>query len=213
MPEKNRINPRCVRFSRKCEFVLWKLFVSGLESPFVCGDDVRSDFGDPLVIGFPFSLAAPFNFASATILGSVSGKQKYKYSVSVTIKNSENPAAVANGFAFTLLIVLSHAPNAGPNVKLMLKHMPTSAMVEPLFFSSETSVAMAIASCTLPSESPPTMRESRKVRKSEAHTQRRTLRTLPSMLQRRALRRPYLSEREPMRGEAIAWSRLYPYPY
>lgn len=66
--------------------------------------------------------------------------------VSVTIKKSENPAAVANGFALTELIVLNQAPNAGPNVKLILKHMPTRAIVELRCVSSEISVAIAIAS-------------------------------------------------------------------
>lgn len=124
------------------------------------------------------------------------------------MRNSENPAAVAKGFAATVLIELSHAPRAGPNVKLTLKHIPTSAMVAPLCFSSDTSVAMAIASWTFPSDSPPTTRERRKVRKSVAQTQRRTLRMLPAMLKRRAVRRPYLSETVPITGEAMAWRRL-----
>jgi hypothetical protein len=67
---------------------------------------------------------------------------------------------------------------------------------------------MAIASWTFPSDSPPTTRERRNVRKSVAQTQRRTLRMLPTMLVRRAVRRPYLSERLPMMGEARAWRRL-----
>jgi hypothetical protein len=163
------------------------------------------------VVGFeiPFGAAgAPFSFAEATLLGKVSGRLKYKYIVSVTIKNSENPAAVAKGFAFTELIVLNQAPNAGPNVKLILKHIPTSAIVDPLCFSSEMSVAIAIASWTLPSESPPTMRERRKVRKSVAHTQRRTLRMLPVILKSRAVLRPYLSESVPITGDAMACRRL-----
>ncbi len=65
-----------------------------------------------------------------------------------------------------------------------------------------------MASWTLPSESPPTIRERRKVRKSVAHTHSRTLRMLPAMLKRRAVRRPYRSERVPITGEAIAWRRL-----
>jgi hypothetical protein len=142
------------------------------------------------------------------LLGKVSGRLRYKYIVSVTIKNREKPAAVAKGFAFTELMVLNQAPNAGPNVKLILKQIPTSAIVAPLCFSSEISVAIAIASWTLPSESPPTMRERRKVEKSVAHTQRRTLRMLPAMLKRRAVLRPYLSESVPITGDAIAWRRL-----
>lgn len=124
------------------------------------------------------------------------------------MRKSENPAAVAKGFAATVLIVLSHAPRAGPNVKLMLKHMPTNAIVAPRCFSSDTSVAIAIANWTFPSDSPPTTLERRKVRKSVAQTQRSTLRMLPPMLKRRAVRRPYLSERVPMMGEAKAWRRL-----
>lgn len=52
------------------------------------------------------------------------------------------------------------------------------------------------------------MRERRKVRKSEARSQRRTERILPLMLVRRAVRRPYLSERVPIIGDAAAWRRL-----
>ena len=33
------------------------------------------------------------------------------------MRNKEKPAAVANGFAATVLIVLRYAPKAGPNVK------------------------------------------------------------------------------------------------
>jgi hypothetical protein len=47
------------------------------------------------------------------------------------------------------------------------------------------------------------------VRKSVAMTQRRTLSMLPTMLKSRAVRRPYLSERDPMTGEARACRRLY----
>ena len=95
----------------------------------------------------PFVAAGtPLSLALATLLGKVSGSAKYRYIVSVTIKNSENPAAVAKGLAFTLLMVLNHAPSAGPKVKLILKHMPTNAIVAPLCFSSEISVAIAMAS-------------------------------------------------------------------
>ncbi len=126
----------------------------------------------------------------------------------MTIRNSETPAAVANGLAATVATVLSQAPRAGPKVKAMEKHAPMRAMVEPRLLASEMSVAMAVASCTLPSESPPTMREARKVRKSTATTQSRTERMFPTMLASRAVRRPYLSERRPMIGDAMAWRRL-----
>jgi hypothetical protein len=126
----------------------------------------------------------------------------------VAIRNSEKPAAVANGFAFTLLMVLNHAPSAGPNVKEMLKHIPTNAIVAPRCFSSDISVAIAIASWTLPSDNPPTMRERRNVRKSVAQTQRRTERILPDMLKRRAVRLPYLSDKVPITGEAAACRSL-----
>ena len=106
------------------------------------------------------------------------------------MRNKLNPAAVANGFAATVEIELNHAPSAGPNVKLILKHMPTSAIVAPRCFSSDISVAIAMASWTLPSERPPTTRERRKVRKSVATTQRSTESMLPAMLKRRAVRRP-----------------------
>lgn len=206
MPEKKRINPRCVRLSRKCEFVR-TCFPATLgvvdDTILACVADRVVGLVDPFV-----AVGAPFNFADATLLGKVSGRHRYKYIVSVTIKKSENPAAVAKGFALTELMVLNHAPKAGPNVKLILKHMPTNAIVAPLCFSSEMSVAIAMASWTFPSERPPTTRERRKVLKSVAQTQRRTLSILPVMLQRRAVRRPYLSDRAPIMGDAKACRRL-----
>lgn len=144
MPEKKRIKLRWVRLSRKCEFVrtcfLGRLGVEE-ETILACVADRVVDLVEPLV-----AAGAPFNFADATLLGRVSGRHKYRYIVSVTIKKSEKPAAVANGFALTELMVLNHAPKAGPNVKLILKHMPTNAIVAPLCFSSEISVAIAMAS-------------------------------------------------------------------
>lgn len=180
IPEKNRMNPKWVKLRMKWEFVrLTLLLALGVVAERVVG------------LAVPFvATGVPLSLADATLLGNVSGRHKYKYIVSVTTKNSEKPAAVANGFAFTELMVLSQAPSAGPNVKLMLKHIPTSAIVEPRCFSSEISVAIDVASWTLPSERPPTMRERRKVRKSVAQTQRRTLRIFPDMLQRRAVLRP-----------------------
>ena len=125
--------------------------------------------------------------------------------VSETIKNREKPAAIANGFLSMTCRVDRYAPSAGPKVKAMLKHTPTSAMVEPLWLSSLMSVAMAMASCTLPSLSPPTTRLARKVRKSVAATQSATLKMLPTMDHRRAVRLPYLSESVPIKGDATAW--------
>jgi hypothetical protein len=123
------------------------------------------------------------------------------------MRNSENPAAVANGLAATVVICASAAPNAGPNVKATLKHAPTSAIVEPRCVSSLMSVAIAMASCIFPSLSPPTTLLSRKVRKSVAAHHNATLAIFPPMLQRRAVLLPYLSDARPMMGEAKAWRR------
>jgi len=139
--------------------------------------------------------------------GLVSGNRKYRYSVSTTIKNKEKPAAVAKGFAATTVTLARAAPRAGPKVNATLKHAPTNAMVEPRWLSSLMSVAMAVASCTLPSLSPPTTRLSRKVRKSTATHQSATLAIFPHMLQSRAVLRPYLSEAIPIIGLAMACSR------
>jgi hypothetical protein len=131
MPLKNKRNPRWVKFNRKWLFVLWRLFVSVEEEEI--GVACVGFEGD-LVSGFvaPFvAVGAPANFASATLLGNVSGRQKYRYKVSTTTKNSEKPAVVPNGFAATISIVLNHAPSAGPNVNAMLKQIPTNAIVEP----------------------------------------------------------------------------------
>ena len=127
--------------------------------------------------------------------------------VSTTIRNRENAAAVANGFAATVLTLASAAPSAGPKVKAMLKHAPTSAIVAPRCCSSLISAAMAVASCTFPSLSPPTTRLAKNVRKSVAATHSATDAMLPAMLHRRAVRRPYLSERRPINGEARAWRK------
>lgn len=123
------------------------------------------------------------------------------------MRKSEKPAAVANGFAATVVICASAAPSAGPNVKATLKHAPTSAIVEPRCVSSLMSVAMAMASWTLPSLSPPTILLSRNVRKSVAAHHSATLAMLPPILQRRAVRLPYLSDARPMIGDANACSR------
>src|SRR6187402_3528497 len=151
IPEKKRMKVRWVRLRRKCELVrMWfPPTLVGSEDSLDCVVVAERVVG--LVVPF-VAVGTPLSFADATLLGSVSGKHRYRYIVSVTIKNSENPAAVANGFAFTELMVLNHAPNAGPNVKLILKHIPTSAIVDPLCFSSDISVAIAIANWTLPSE-------------------------------------------------------------
>ena len=76
MPEKKRMNARWVRLSKKWEFVLWKgfIFPSALEDTiFAC-----VLFDADRVVGFVMPLVAAgarFNFASATLLGSVSGRQ------------------------------------------------------------------------------------------------------------------------------------------
>lgn len=93
MPEKKRMKDRWVRLRRKCEFVR----VTDLEELVVDTDLACLVLEEALVVPF----VAASIFADATLLGSVSGRHKYRYSVSVTIKNSENPAAVANGFALT----------------------------------------------------------------------------------------------------------------
>ena len=123
------------------------------------------------------------------------------------MRNKEKPAAAAKGLAATKVMLARAAPRAGPNVKAMLKHAPTKAMVEPLWLSSLMSAAIAVASCTLPSLSPPTTLLSRKVRKSVAAHHNATLAMLPAMLQCRAVLRPYLSEAGPMTGDAIAWRK------
>ena len=127
--------------------------------------------------------------------------------VSATMRKSENPAAVANGFAATVSTFASAAPSAGPKVNAIEKHAPTSAIVAPRCFSSLKSAAMAVASCTLPSLSPPTMRLARKVRKSVAATHKATEAMLPAMDQSSAVRRPWRSLREPMIGDAMACRR------
>lgn len=124
--------------------------------------------------------------------------------VSTTMRSREKPAAVAKGFAATVSIFASAAPSAGPNVKAIEKHAPTRAIVAPRCLSSLISAAMAVASCTLPSLRPPTTLLARKVRKSVAATHSATERILPAIDHSNAVRRPYLSDREPMNGEAIA---------
>lgn len=127
--------------------------------------------------------------------------------VSTTIKNSENPAAVANGFAEKVVMLASHAPSAGPKVNAMLKQAPTLAIVEPLDCSSLMSVAIAVASCTFPSLRPPTILLIKNVRKSTAAHHSATLAIFPHILQSNAVRRPYLSEARPINGLATACSR------
>jgi hypothetical protein len=78
-------------------------------------------------------------------------------------------------------------------------------MVLPLSFSLLISVAIAVAIWTFPSDNPPTILLARKVRKSVASSQSSTEAMFPHMEIRSALRRPYLSERMPMMGEAMAW--------
>lgn len=125
----------------------------------------------------------------------------------MTIKARLNAAAEANGFAAKLVMVDRYAPRAGPNVNAMLKHTPTRAIVAPLCVSSLISVAIAIASCTLPSLNPPTTLDAKNVLKSVAATHNATDSTFPAIDQRSAVRRPYLSESVPMMGLAIAWRK------
>ena len=182
MPLKNRMNMKCVKLSKVCEFV--RTLVACLTG--------SGSAADPFVTG------------AALEEGKVSGRQKYRYAVSTTIRKSEKPAAVAKGLATTVSMLARPAPRAGPNVKAMEKQAPTRAIVAPLCLSSLISAAMAVASCTFPSLSPPTTRLARKVRKSVAATQRATDAMLPAIEHRRAVRRPYWSERAPIIGEAMA---------
>ena len=110
--------------------------------------------------------------------------------VSVTMRNRENPAAVANGLAATMVTCDNAAPSAGPKVKAMLKHAPTMAIVFPRSSSLLISVAIAIANCTFPSLSPPTMRLAKKVLKSVAAHHRATEAMFPTIDHSKAVRRP-----------------------
>ena len=65
--------------------------------------------------------------------------------VSVTMRNSEKPAAVAKGLAATVVTFAKAAPSAGPNVKAIEKQAPTIAIVLPLCSSVLMSVAIAMA--------------------------------------------------------------------
>ena len=112
---------------------------------------------------------------------------------------------MAKGLVVMTWRVERYAPSAGPNVNAMLKHTPTRAMVAPRWASSLMSVAIAIAIWTLPSLSPPTMRLARNVLKSVATTQSATLRMLPAIDHRSAVRLPYLSDKVPITGDATAW--------
>ena len=123
------------------------------------------------------------------------------------MRSKETAAAVANGLAATVVMFARPAPSAGPKVNAMLKHAPTSAIVEPLSFSSLISVAMAVANWTFPSLKPPTILLSRKVRKSVAAHHSATLAILPAMLHSSAVRRPYVSDARPMIGDAMACRR------
>ena len=120
------------------------------------------------------------------------------------IKNREKPAAVAKGFAATVSTFAKAAPSAGPNVKATEKHAPTKAIVAPRCFSSLTSAAIAVANCTFPSLRPPTTLLARKVRKSVAATHKATEAMFPAIDHNSAVRRPCLSDNEPINGDAIA---------
>ena len=114
------------------------------------------------------------------------------------------PAAVAKGFAATVVTFERAAPRAGPNVKAIEKQTPTRAIAAPRCLSSLTSAAIAMASCTFPSLNPPTTLLARNVRKSVAATHRATEAMLPAIDHKSAVLRPYLSEKLPITGEAIA---------
>ena len=122
------------------------------------------------------------------------------------ISRRETPAVVANGLAATVSTVAKAAPKAGPKVKAIEKQAPTMAMVAARCSALLMSAAMAVASWTLPSLKPPTIRLARKVRKSVAASHNATEAILPAMDQSRAVLRPYLSDRDPMKGEAMACS-------
>ena len=138
------------------------------------------------------------------VTGKVSGRYLYRNAVSATIKSKEKPAAVENGFAATVSTFAKVAPSIGPSVNAIEKQAPTSAIVAPLCFSSLISVAIAVASWTLPSLNPPTILLARNVRKSAAATHRATDTMLPAMDQRRVVRRPCLSDSVPITGDAMA---------
>lgn len=154
-----------------------------------------------------FSLALPFSGSLLREDGSVSGRYRYRYNVSTRIRKSEKPAAVAKGLAATVETFAKAAPSAGPNVNAIEKQNPTIAMVAPRCLSSLMSAAMAVASWTFPSLKPPTTLLARNVRKSVAATHNATDAIFPAIDHNNAVRRPYRSERVPMKGEAIAWRK------
>lgn len=183
IPEKKSTKIKCVKLRSRWEFVR-----------------TRGAVG--------FSLDnAPFVAGFARDDGRVSGRYKYRYTVSTVKSKREKPAAVANGFAATVVTVDNAAPSAGPNVKAMQKHAPIRAIVAPRCLSSLMSVAMAVASCIFPSLKPPTTLLARKVRKSVAATHSATEARFPAIDHNNAVRRPYLSDRVPMIGDAIAWRK------
>jgi hypothetical protein len=63
---------------------------------------------------------------------------------------------------------------------------------------------MAVAIWTFPSDKPPTILLARKVLKSVANSQSKTLAIFPHIDIKSALRRPYLSDNIPIIGEAMA---------
>lgn len=184
IPLKNKIKTKCVALRRRYELVR-----------------VRGS------VGISAFAMGPLDDSAGRLLGRVSGRYRYKYTVSMRMRRSEKPAAVAKGLAATVSTLAKAAPNAGPKVKAIEKQAPTRAMVAPRCFSSLMSAAIAVASWTLPSLKPPTTRLARNVRKSVAATHNATDAMLPAMDQRRAVLRPYLSDNDPMKGEAIAWSK------
>jgi hypothetical protein len=197
------------------------------------------DFGEvePFAVFGELDLAVPLDLGLVSESddardGRVSGRYIYRYIVSTTTRKREKPAAVANGLAATVLMVLRYAPKAGPNVNaiyeiysqgmfvcsgnhypndenvkspLTLKQAPTRAIVEPLSFSLLMSVAIAVAIWTFPSDKPPTILLAKNVLKSVANSQRRTLAMFPPIDISNAFRRPYLSESMPITGDAMAW--------
>lgn len=211
MPEKGRRKRKWIRLRTDGLFVCFRRLWGVFAVPRVVGVAVvvwcsarEASLVDAFVL---LSAAAKSSRTSSVNRGCVSGRQKYRYAVSVTIRSNEHPAAVANGFAATIVTVDSPAPIAGPNVNAMLKHAPTNAIVDPLWLSSLISVAMALAIWTFPSLRPPTMRLPRNVLKSVAATQSATLAMFPVIDQSSAVRRPRLSEIRPITGAARAWRK------
>lgn len=95
----------------------------------------------------------------------------------------------------------NQAPNMGPRVKQSENAIPTRARDFARLAGSETSLITAILSCTFPSESPPTARDSTYGPKLVEVNQRDAERMLPNIVNNKTGLRPYLSDSLPMTGE------------